>query len=71
LKDQAQQSHARVILTSQDLRRPLRLMVAADLPEISIISFNELNPSIPLDIVGELNRGPETLPHEAQAEYAQ
>jgi type III secretion protein V len=71
LKDQAQQSHARVILTSQDLRRPLRLMVAADLPEISIISFNELNPSVPLDIVGELNRAPETLPHEAQAEYAQ
>jgi type III secretion protein V len=71
LKDQVQASHARVILTSQDLRRPLRLMVAADLPEISIISFNELNPSVPLDIVGELNRAPETLPHEAQAEYAQ
>jgi type III secretion protein V len=71
LADQVRESGARVILTSQDLRRPLRLMIAADLPEISIISFNELNPSVPLDIVGELNRAVETLSHEPQAEYAE
>ncbi len=70
LHDQVGASGARVILTSQDLRRPLRLMIAADLPEVAIISFNELNPSVPLDIVGELNRAPETLP-QPQAEYAE
>lgn len=71
LADQVRASGARVILTSQDLRRPLRLMVAADLAHISIISFNELNPSVPLDIVGELNRAPDTLSHAPQAEYAE
>ena len=71
LSDQVRASGARVILTSQDLRRPLRLMVAGDLPEISIISFNELNPSVPLDIVGELNRAPDSLGHNVQAEYAE
>jgi type III secretion protein V len=71
LSDQVRASGARVILTSQDLRRPLRLMVAGDLPEISIISFNELNPSVPLDIVGELNRAPDSLGHNVQTEYAE
>jgi type III secretion protein V len=71
LGDQVRDSGARVILTSQDLRRPLRLMIAADLPQISIVSFNELNPSVSLDIVGELNRAPETLAQRPQAEYAE
>ncbi|MGL5837632.1 MAG: FHIPEP family type III secretion protein [Sphingorhabdus sp.] len=76
LSEQVRDSGARVILTSQDLRRPLRLMIAADLPEVAIISFNELNPSVPLDIVGELNRAPDALPpyqgqNETQAEYAE
>jgi type III secretion protein V len=71
LADQVRATGARVILTSQDLRRPLRLMIAGDLPDISIISFNELNPSVPLDIVGELNRAPDSLAHDTQPEYAE
>ncbi len=69
LTDQIEQSGARAILTSQDLRRPLRLLIAAELPAASVISFNELNPAVPLDIVGELNRAPESL--LTQTEYAQ
>jgi type III secretion protein V len=71
LDDQVRASGAKVILTAQDLRRPLRLMIAGDLPNIAIVSFNELNPSVPLDIVGELNRAPEILGHESQREYAE
>lgn len=71
LDDQCTQTGAHVILTSQDLRRPLRLMIAADLPDISVVAFNELNPAVPLDIVGELNRAPDILAHTAQPEYAQ
>jgi type III secretion protein V len=71
LDEQAQASGARAILTSQDLRRPLRLLIAADLPQVPVISFNELNPSVPLDIVGELNRAPDTLTSETPMEFAE
>jgi type III secretion protein V len=71
LDDQCRATNARIILTSQDLRRPLRLMIAGDLPHVVVIAFNELNAAVPLDIVGELNRAPEFLGHENQMEYAQ
>lgn len=71
LNDQCGQTGARVILTSQDLRRPLRLMIAGDLPDVSVVAFNELNPAVPLDIVGELNRAPDILVHNTQPEYAE
>ena len=71
LEEQAIASGAKAILTSQDLRRPLRLLIAADLPQIPVISFNELNPSVPLDIVGELNRAPDTLTTETPMEFAE
>ncbi len=71
LTDQIQQSGANAILTSQDLRRPLRLLIAGDLHAISVLSFNELNPAVPLDIVGEINRAPESLTIELEPEYAE
>jgi type III secretion protein V len=71
LEEQAGASEASAILTSQDLRRPLRLLIAADLPQMPVISFNELNPAVPLDIVGELNRAPETLLSETPMEFAE
>jgi type III secretion protein V len=61
LSEQVEATGARAILTSQDLRRPLRLLIAADLFHTAVISFNELNPAVPLDVVGELNRAPESL----------
>jgi type III secretion protein V len=71
LEEQTRSSDAKAILTSQDLRRPLRLLIAADLSHMPVISFNELNPSVPLDIVGELNRAPETLFSETPMEFAE
>jgi type III secretion protein V len=71
LSDQVAASGARAILTAQDLRRPLRLLIAADLFDVPVISFNELNPATPLDIVGELNSAPESLTHQTtQKEFA-
>jgi type III secretion protein V len=70
LAEQIAASGARAILTAQDLRRPLRLLIAGDLFEVPVISFNELNPAVPLDIVGELNSAPESLASQAQDEFA-
>lgn len=61
LRTEIQSTGARAILTAQDLRRPLRLLIAGDLFDVPVISFNELNPNVPLDIVGELKLAPESL----------
>jgi type III secretion protein V len=71
LSEQVEASGARAILTAQDLRRPLRLLIAADLFNVPVISFNELNPAVPLDIVGELNSAPESLTDQVQREFAE
>ncbi len=70
LAEQVGASGARAILTAQDLRRPLRLLIAGDLFEVPVISFNELNPAVPLDIVGELDAAPESLASQVQDEFA-
>lgn len=70
LAEQVAASGARAVLTAQDLRRPLRLLIAGDLFEVPVISFNELNPAVPLDIVGELNSVPESLANQMQDEFA-
>jgi type III secretion protein V len=71
LRDQLNASGARVVLTSQDIRRPLRLLIAGDLFQVPVISFNELNPAVPLDIVGELNRAPDSLMDQSIQEFAE
>jgi type III secretion protein V len=71
LSGEVEASGARAILTAQDLRRPLRLLIAADLFDVPVISFNELNPAVPLDIVGELNSAPESLTDQAHREFAE
>jgi type III secretion protein V len=71
LSEEVDASGARAILTAQDLRRPLRLLIAADLFDVPVISFNELNPAVPLDIVGELNSAPESLTDQAHREFAE
>lgn len=55
---------ARAILTAQDLRRPLRLISAADLFDVPVIAFNELNPAVPLDVVGQLDRAPDLVGYD-------
>nr|WP_247712069.1 flagellar biosynthesis protein FlhA [Qipengyuania qiaonensis] len=49
---------AATLLTARDLRRPLRLLLAADLPDLPVLSFNELVPTIPLDVAAELRWAP-------------
>jgi type III secretion protein V len=61
LRGEVQLTGGRAILTAQDLRRPLRMLIAAELFDVPVMSFNELNPNVPLDIVGELNLAPESL----------
>ena len=54
---------AHAILTAQDLRRPLRLVCAADLYDVPVLSFNELNPAVPLDVVRQLDIAPDLVAH--------
>lgn len=63
IRREVEQSGARAILTAQDLRRPLRLVCAADLFDVPILSFNELNPALPLDVVGQLDIEPDLVAH--------
>ncbi|MGB3471680.1 MAG: flagellar biosynthesis protein FlhA [Erythrobacter sp.] len=60
---EVEKSGARAILTAQDLRRPLRLITAADLFDVPVLSFNELNPAVPLDVVGQLDIEPNLVSH--------
>jgi type III secretion protein V len=71
LREQLDASKASVILTSMDIRRPLRLLIAGDLFHVPVISFNELNPAVPLDIVGELTRAPDALADHSVPEFAE
>ncbi len=70
LQEQVEASGARVILTAQDIRRPLRLLIAGDLFNTPVISFNELNPAVPLDIVGELSSAPDSLVDRSEEAFA-
>ena len=42
-----------------------------DLFDVPVISFNELNPAVALDIAGELNSAPDSLTHQPEREFAE
>lgn len=63
IKSEVETGDARAILTAQDLRRPLRLICAADLFDIPVLSFNELNPAVPLNVVRQLDIAPDLVAH--------
>lgn len=64
LKRETTASGARAILTAFELRRPLRRLVGPDLFEVPILAFNELSPTVPLDVVGQLDRTPIAIQEE-------
>jgi type III secretion protein V len=64
-------SGARAVVTAYELRRPLRRLVGPDLFETPILAFNELSPTIPLDVVGQLDRTPITIEEDNSMEAAE
>ena len=64
LKREAMASGARAILTAFELRRPLRRLIGSDLFEVPVLAFNELSPTVPLDVVGQLDRTPIAIQEE-------
>lgn len=64
LKREARASGARAILTAFELRRPLRRLIGSDLFEVPVLAFNELSPTVPLDVVGQLDRTPIAIEEE-------
>lgn len=64
LKREMTASGARAILTAFELRRPLRRLIGPDLFEAPVLAFNELSPTVPLDVVGQLDRTPLSIEEE-------
>lgn len=58
-------SNARAVVTAYDLRRPLRGLTGGELFDVPVFAFNELSPSIPIDVVGQLDRTPLAVTEEA------
>jgi len=56
----ARASEARVIVTTFDVRRPLRRLIEAELFDLPVLAYNELSPTVKLDVAGQLQ------PPEAQ-----
>lgn len=52
---------ARAILTAYELRRPLRRLIGGDIFELPVLAYNELVPTLPLDVVGTLDRTPDAI----------
>jgi type III secretion protein V len=70
IRSEVEAGAARAILTAQDLRRPLRLICAAELFDVPVISFNELNPAVPLNVVRQLDIAPDLLAHSPSGQFA-
>jgi type III secretion protein V len=70
IRSEVEAGSARAILTAQELRRPLRLICAADLFDVPVLSFNELNPAVPLNVVGQLDIAPDLLAHSPTEQFA-
>jgi type III secretion protein V len=71
IRHEVNTSQARAVVVAQDLRRPLRRLLGPDLFEVPVLSFNELSPSIPLDVVGQLDRTPLAVEDESRMEAAE
>lgn len=61
IRSEAAKCGARAIVTAYDLRRPLRQLTAGDLFGLPVLCYNELTPSLPLDVVGTLDRTPDAI----------
>jgi type III secretion protein V len=70
IRNECGRSGARAIVTAYDLRRPLRQITALDLFGLPILCFNELLPTLPLDVAGTLDRTPDVLADQPVAAAA-
>ena len=71
IRAECAQRGARAIVTAYDLRRPLRQLTAGDLFGIPVLCYNELSPTLPLDVVGTLDRTPDAIEDQPVAEAAE
>jgi type III secretion protein V len=61
IADEVRDSGARAVVVAYDLRRPLRRLIGGELFDVPVLAFNELSPTLPLDVVGQLDRTPLAL----------
>lgn len=62
IADDAAATGSAVLLVSFDIRRALRQLIAADLPDLPVLAFNELAPTLKLRMNGHVQLPPQSLP---------
>ncbi len=69
IKAAAEQTGARALVTTFDVRRPLRRLIEAELFDLPVLAFNEISEGVKLEVVGQLQPppAPEAVPHYAMA----
>jgi type III secretion protein V len=55
LRSAVETTGARVLVTSFDIRRPLRKLIEPDLFDLPVLAFNELSPAVQLDVRGQVD----------------
>jgi type III secretion protein V len=68
IADEVQNSGARAVVVAYDLRRALRRLTGGELFDVPVLAFNELSPTMPLDVVGQLDRTPLALEENRAAD---
>ncbi|MFS0737213.1 flagellar biosynthesis protein FlhA [Sphingomonas sp. 1P06PA] len=70
IRGSVEQSGARVLIASIDIRRALRKLIERDLFELPVLAFNELSARVRLDVVGKISLPPAPVDEQAQAAIA-
>jgi type III secretion protein V len=66
----AAETGANALVTSFEVRRSIRKLIEPDLFELPVLAFNELSPTISVEMVGQIGLPPGALAEETQAALA-
>lgn len=66
IAEEVRTSGARAVVVAYELRRALRRLTGGELFDVPVLAFNELSPTMPLDVVGQLDRTPLALENRGE-----
>jgi type III secretion protein V len=58
------------LVTSFEVRRSIRKLIEPDLFELPVLAFNELSPTTPVEMVGQIGLPPGALAEDSHAALA-
>ncbi|MEJ2408366.1 MAG: flagellar biosynthesis protein FlhA [Novosphingobium sp.] len=71
IREEVLSSGARAVVVAFELRRPLRRLIGPELFDVPVLAFNELSPTLALDVVGQLDRVPDAVEYGQAMEPAE